>query len=171
MPFSVNWKFLSSDQRALIKDGLFLLEEVEARGLNSISDYSFLVAPFAKAYEGFLKDFFLNMNMISKRDYNSDYFRVGKVLNPNLSQRRFSVYSKLEKVKEGNRMLAQKLWQAWKSGRNEIFHYFPHNLKKLTIFGARESVEMILEAINLASLAIDKNKGAFDNLGTKNNLK
>jgi len=160
---SVNWQFLSPDQRDLIKDGLFLLEEVETRGLAGISDYSFLVAPFAKAYEGFLKDFFLRLGLITKRNYNSDYFRVGKVLNPNLSQRRFSVYSKLEKLKYGNRALAEKLWQAWKNGRNQVFHYFPHNLKKLTLFGARETAEMILEAINQASLMIDKNGKRADN--------
>ncbi len=166
MPLSVNWQFLAPDQQALIKDGLFLVQEIEARGLNSISDYSFLVAPFAKAYEGFLKDFFLKLELISKRDYSSDYFRVGKVLNPNLSHRKFSVYSKLEKLEGRNSGLAKKLWQAWKSGRNEVFHYFSHNLKKLTIFGARETVELILEAINEASLAIDKNKKSSDNLRT-----
>ncbi len=163
MPLSVNWQFLSPDQRALIKDGLFLLEEVEARGLSPISDYSFLVAPFAKAYEGFLKDFFLTLEIISKKDYSSDYFRVGKVLNPNLSHRKFSVYSRLERLKKEGGGLAKKLWQAWKNGRNEIFHYFPHNLKKLTLFGARETVEMILEAINQASLMIDKNRKGVDN--------
>ncbi len=163
MPLSVNWQFLSSDQQGLIKDGLFLLQEVEARDLSSISDYSFLVAPFAKAYEGFLKDFFLKLGLISKKDYNSDYFRVGKVLNPNLSHRKFSVYSRLEELKEGDGMLAKKLWQAWKNGRNEVFHYFPHNLKKLTLFGARETVEMILSAINQASLMIDKNRKGVDN--------
>ncbi|MFH1601399.1 MAG: hypothetical protein ABIB61_00385 [Candidatus Shapirobacteria bacterium] len=168
MPLSVNWKYLSADQQSLIKDGLYLLEEIEIRGLDTISDYSFLVAPFAKAYEGFLKDFFLKLNLITKSDYNSDHFRVGKVLNPNLSHRRFSVYLRLENLKQNNNNLASQLWEAWRQGRNQIFHYFPFNLNKLTFFGARETIEMILEAINQAGQVIDKTKPINDNRGDEN---
>ena len=53
------WSYLSDEQRGLILDGEQLLSD--SKHLTSISDYSFLVFPFAKAFEGFLKKLFLNL--------------------------------------------------------------------------------------------------------------
>lgn len=155
---------LSSSQRLLLKDGLLLLKRIEEKELDHVSDYSFLVAPFAKAYEGFLKDFFLKLGLIGKKDYYSDRFRVGKVLNPSLRERNFSVYSRLEESGEEGRELAKILWRAWKRGRNLIFHYFPGNLNKLNIKEAKERIKLIIEAIEMASLLVDKNEPIGDNL-------
>lgn len=158
---------LSSDQQALINDGIALLRQFEEKKLNLFSDYSFLVAPFAKAYEGFLKDLFLGLGLITKEDYFSDHFRVGKVLNPHLKKKSFSVYSSLErKGKEGER-LASLLWKAWKKGRNLIFHYFPHNLNKLSFEEAKERIGLISEAIREAVLFLDKERLIKDNSGNE----
>jgi len=155
--------FLSVDQRTLIEDGVFLVQRMKEKSLNHISDYSFLVAPFAKAYEGFLKDFFLKLGLITSSDYYSNRFRVGKVLNPNLRKKKFSVYSRLENLGKEGEELAKRLWRAWKRGRNLIFHYFPRNLNKLTFGEAEERIHQIIRAINAANSLLDKKRVAKDN--------
>jgi len=156
-------RFLGDDQRRLMEDGFLLLKHIEDKRLDHISDYSFLVAPFAKAYEGFLKDVFLNLGVIGEDEYFSDHFRVGKVLNPNLYKRRFSVYSRLANLGEEGKQLADQLWQAWKKGRNLIFHYFPHNLNKLSFGEAKERIKQIMKAMIAASLLLDKKREGQDN--------
>lgn len=142
--FSEAKKFLNQEQYLLISDveNIFLYLQD-----NHINDYSFIVAPAAKAYEGYLKDFFLKLDIIDQYNYESDRFRVGKTLNPSLRYRRFSIYKKLSDLHEDGEELAEKLWTAWKQGRNEIFHYFPNNIKKLSRAEAETRVNLILKAI------------------------
>jgi len=156
-------RFLSSDERQLLKDGLLLLKNLKGQEFDHISDYSFLVAPFAKAYEGFLKDVFLKMGLITSEEYFSDHFRVGKVLNPNLHKKSFSVYSRLANLGKQGESLAQQLWLAWKKGRNLIFHYFSHNLNKLSFAEAEARVEQILRAMIAADFLLDKESKDKDN--------
>lgn len=146
-------KYLSPQQDALINDVLIVLKCLEH---NHINDYSFIVAPISKAYEGYLKDFFLKTNIIDKYSYESDRFRVGKTLNPSLRYKRFSIYQKLANLSEEGEQLAEKLWTAWKYGRNEIFHYFPNNLKNLTRTEAEERIVMLLNAIISSGLFYKK---------------
>lgn len=137
-------KFLSPSQDALINDVQNVLKKLEQ---DHINDYSFLVSPIAKAYEGYLKDFFLKTKIIDQYNYESDRFRVGKTLNPSLRYRRFSIYQKLANLNEEGEELAEKLWTAWKYGRNEIFHYFPNKIKYLSRDEAEDRIKMLLEAI------------------------
>ena len=51
------------------------------------TDYSYLVFPYAKLYEGFLKDIFLSAEIISQTEYVSDHFRIGKALSPSMVSR------------------------------------------------------------------------------------
>ncbi|MBU1117391.1 hypothetical protein KKD37_00320 [Patescibacteria group bacterium] len=137
-------KYLSPSQNSLINDVQTVLKSLEG---NHIGDYSFLVAPASKAYEGYLKDFFLKTGIIDNYNYESDRFRVGKTLNPSLRYKRYSIYQKLAALNEEGEELAEKLWNAWKFGRNEIFHYFPNNLKNLSRDEAEERITMLLNAI------------------------
>ena len=50
-------KFLTPHQQSLLADVETILKKVAID--DHYSDYSFFVAPISKAYEGFLKDFFL----------------------------------------------------------------------------------------------------------------
>jgi hypothetical protein len=141
------WDFLSEKQKDLIRQGSYLYQEVFADGKYSFTDYSFLVFPFAKAYEGFLKKLFLLCSFISVEDYNSDHIRLGKLLSPELADRlgTESVYSK---VKDSfSESLALSLWEAWKYSRNQVFHYYPHNELSLTLQDAKERIDLILDAI------------------------
>ncbi|MBU1130093.1 hypothetical protein KKE45_02110 [Patescibacteria group bacterium] len=156
-------KLLDQTKQSLSIAGIELLDDIKIilkrfENNNNIHDYSFLVAPAAKTYEGYLKHFFLKINLIDKRAYNGDRFRVGKALNPSLRYKHFSIYQKMSDMDEKGEELAEILWDAWKRGRNQIFHYFPNNLKKLTKDQAIERIKQILQAIIASSKFLEKNK-------------
>ncbi len=147
--------YISEGQKDLLDEGIHLLEHAEADHSGELHDYSFVVFPFAKAYEGFLKQVFLNAGYISRRDYYSQYFRIGKVLSPNLVRRlgRHSIYKKI--CDESGCDISERMWQTWKKGRNEVFHYFPHNLHSLRLEEARliiddivATMELVVEKVN-----------------------
>lgn len=139
------WKYLSEGQRGLLEQGFYLLDDLNQHTNIHITDYSYLVFPFAKAYEGYLKQMFRDLGFISPHDYESDHFRIGKVLNPTLehSLRKMSVYDKVVR-RSGDGALAENLWFTWKRGRNLVFHYFPHNLRALTLEEAKDIIQNIL---------------------------
>jgi len=141
------WFYLSKNQKDLINEGLYLMNDVIKNHAYHFKDYSFLVFPFAKAYEGFLKQLFLDVKFISHLDYISDHLRLGKLLSPNLVNKlkERSLYKKI-KDKAGQE-LADKIWNAWKIGRNQVFHYYPHNLKALTFSQAENIIDNILSAM------------------------
>ncbi len=141
------WSYLSQGQRDLMEEGHYLLDHVIKEGKYSFKDYSFIVFPFAKAYEGFLKQLFLDIKFISQDDYGSTHFRLGKVLSPNLVRRLGgrSVYKKVSDMVGSD--LADKIWHAWKIGRNQVFHYFPHNLRSLTLDEAENIINQIIQTM------------------------
>ncbi len=141
-------KVVAPEERNLVADVVTIMERL---GEDHINDYSFLVAPMAKAYEGYLKDFFLRIGLIDKVTYTNDRFRVGKTLNPSLRYKRFSIYQKLAEIDDSGEELAELLWDAWKKGRNETLHFFPHNLKKLNHDEALQLINQMLEAIMKAN--------------------
>jgi len=149
-------KYLNGHQDNLVNDVEIILKRLQIK--DTISDFSFLVSPIAKAYEGFLKDLFLKIGIITENDYSSDRFRVGKTLNPSLRYKRFSVYQKLSDFDEKGEELAETLWDAWKFGRNEIFHYFPDNYRNLSKNEAEERINLLLRAIIKAGTFLDQNQ-------------
>jgi len=149
-------KYLTGHQKNLVTDVEIILKRLQIQ--DSISDFSFLVSPIAKAYEGFLKDLFLKIGIITENDYSSDRFRVGKTLNPSLRYKRFSVYQKLSDFDEKGEELAETLWDAWKFGRNEIFHYFPDNYRNLSKNEAEDRINLLLRAIIKAGSFLDQNQ-------------
>ena len=148
-------QYLSTHQQELLNDTQIILKRLQLH--DGISDYSFLVSPVAKLYEGFLKDFFLKIGIISEQEYDSDRFRVGKTLNPSLRYKRFSVFQKLADYHEKGEELAEVLWDAWKFGRNEIFHYFPGSYKNLNKQEAEERIDLLLKAIIQAGEFLNQN--------------
>lgn len=125
--------FLTPELKTLLSDGQKIIQSATNSGLRT-TDYSYLVFNFSKAYEGFLKLLFLRMGLIRKRDFESDHWRVGKALSPNMHQ----VYDRLGPE------LAERMWQTWKRGRNSIFHFYPHRLKTLTLQEAQDIIAEIL---------------------------
>lgn len=147
------WNYLSETQRELYRDGKLLIEDRTDHPNEHLSDYSYLVFPFAKLYEGFLKQLFCDLGIITRREYESTHFRLGKVLSPNLVRRlgRRSAYAAVQ-ARYG-KDLADTLWQTWKQGRNLVFHYFPHNVRRLDFEEAIAVITMITDMMQKAVLA------------------
>ena len=116
------------------------------------SDHSFLIFPFAKVYEGFLKKLFLSLGAITENQYHSDHWRVGKALNPQLEtalRGEESVYDRILNLCNDS-SLPDVLWDAWKNGRNRIFHYFPGQNQSLSLEQAKAAIDLINSAMEKA---------------------
>jgi hypothetical protein len=147
--------YISSGQKDLFREGFDLLAHMEDHQHQQFQDYSFLVFPFAKAYEGFLKQVFLDIRFISEHDYNSDHFRLGKVLSPNLVYKlgSQSVYQRV--CDTVGKDLAEKIWTTWKIGRNQVFHYFPHNLRSLSYIEAENIIREIIKTMERVIIEVN----------------
>ncbi|MBP9690566.1 hypothetical protein KBD81_00640 [Candidatus Woesebacteria bacterium] len=129
------WEYLSLTQKDLIQEGGFLGRVVQKE---RFKDYSFLVFPYAKAYEGYLKQLFLDIDFMTHLDYISDHFRLGKFLSPHLMHRLEdrSIYAQIRN--HATEDFAKRIWEMWSKGRNEVFHYYPHNLRRIEFSEATE---------------------------------
>lgn len=138
------WSYLSQTQKDLIIEGQYLLHDIIKDHAFQFKDYSFLVFPFAKTYEGFLKQLFKDVKFISHLDYISDHLRIGKLLSPHLMAKLGdrSLYRQI--IECASEDLAKRIWESWKMGRNQVFHYFPHNLRALTFAEASNTIETLL---------------------------
>ena len=151
------WNYLGTDLQKLLSTSNFLVEVVRSWGADlpggkkEFHDYSFVVFPAAKAYEGFLKKLFLDLKFITEDDYYGKHFRIGKALNPSLPKEleRESIYQKVVKYCGGEK-LADRLWETWKESRNLIFHWFPNEKNAITLPEAGERIAMIITAIDEA---------------------
>ena len=145
------WNYLPTEIKGLLEDGETILSFVERYHKEEpLSDYSFMVFPFSKAYEGFLKRFLLDSGLIKEEDYYSDDIRIGRILNPNFIRERSNVFNKLcDKSKDG-KDVPKRLWMVWKRGRNLVFHYFPHNFRRLGYEEALEIINEIADAMDSA---------------------
>jgi len=152
------WKYLSQTQKDLILEGQYLMNEVIRNHSYAFKDYSFLIFPFAKAYEGFLKQLFKDIKFISHLDYISDHLRIGKLMSPHLIGRlgERSLYFQIRE--KTTRDLAERIWNTWKLGRNQVFHYFPHNLKAVTFDEAEQIIGDITSTMEEAYQKLYANK-------------
>ncbi len=142
------WDYLDHDLQELLLQAFDLLRVSST--LDSYRDYSFIVFPASKAYEGFLKKIFLDMGFITREDYDGTRFRIGKALNPSLEREARNgqwVYEKLEHYCNG-KDLPDLLWTTWKECRNAVFHWFPKDARALTRDEAGERLNRVIYAID-----------------------
>lgn len=149
------WHYFSKAQQDLASDGEWLIDDRTRHPSEELSDYSYLVFPYAKLYEGFLKQVLLDLGIISEREYNSTHFRLGKVLSPNIARRLGGRSAYAEIRKRYGEELAKTLWSTWKKGRNLVFHYFPHNVNKLDFADAMERIREIV--LTMERLVLETN--------------
>ena len=145
------WEYLHQDLKELIRESALLLERVENWD-EKFHDYAFVVFPAAKAYEGFLKNIFLDLGFITKEDYYGKRFRVGKALNPALDRRfrkKEGVYDQIVNFCGGNK-LADQMWKTWKQCRNLLFHWFPNERNAIDFDEAKQKVEFIFATMDLS---------------------
>lgn len=116
-----------------------------------LPDYTFIVFPASKAYEGFLKDLFLDLELIDEPTYSSRRFRIGRALNPDVSPNQRDKEWLYDDVKlYCGPDLAKRLWYTWLECRNHLFHYFPHNDHPLTLVQSREKLDQVTLTIEAA---------------------
>ena len=151
------WSYIDHDLQELLKQSVLLIDLIEKREASDntdkpeFHDYSFVVFPAAKAYEGFLKKLLLDMGFISEKAYFGKRFRIGKALNPNLSEkfRKNSVYDKLADFCQSTD-LPDVLWDTWVDGRNQLFHWFPNERNAIEFSEAKNVLGQILAAMDKA---------------------
>lgn len=140
------WDTIHEDLRELLLESVLLVNRVGDWD-EKFHDYAFVVFPAAKAYEGFLKGLFFELQFISDHDYYGKHFRVGKALNPALDpelRKKEGVYDKVVEYC-GGKDLAEELWETWKYCRNLLFHWFP---KEKNAIDFEEAKDKVLEVIN-----------------------
>lgn len=154
-PKQTNWyKYLDLPQQELVTVTFSLLQKKEA--LSDLKDFSFLVFPMSKAYEGFLKKVFYDLQLISKETYQGRRFRIGRALNPDIRH-----YQKDEDWLYDNvethfgREAARQLWDTWLLCRNRVFHYFANEKPTLSFDEAIQKIEMIVESMKLVANQLD----------------
>jgi len=125
------FEYLEPTMRYLVEEAYYLLDREEMGG-EELVDYSFVVFPMAKAYEGFVKKFLHNIGLISEKTYLSKHFRIGRSLNPSLPAKYRNgwwLFDDLKRMCEKTddaeyKKFPRLMWKAWREGRNMIFNYF-----------------------------------------------
>jgi hypothetical protein len=141
---------LDHDLTELLVQSFKLLTTTE-KWSEEFHDYSFIVFPAAKAYEGYLKKIFFELRLITEEDYLGRRFRIGRALNPELERelrKREGVYDKI--VELGGVSTADTLWNAWRRCRNTIFHWFPEEKRAISREEAQMRVAEIVAAMDVA---------------------
>lgn len=152
------WHYIEEDLQELLVASEFLTNVVRSwggdlpSGSKVFHDYSFIVFPAAKAYEGYLKKVFFDMGFITDEDYHGKRFRIGKALNPFLDKRYRESESVYDKIVShcGGKELADTLWDAWTNGRNVVFHWFPDEKRAVSFKEAEDKIKQIVEAMDKA---------------------
>lgn len=146
--------FLDHGMQDLVSQSLILLKNEQTYKSQRFHDYSFLVFPIARAYEGFLKKLFFRLDLIDKTELLNRHFRIGRSLNPDLPERfkdNSWLYDDilLQCMQHDAPELAENLWNAWKMGRNQLFHYyFPDHYHFISLSTAEERVTMFITVMS-----------------------
>jgi len=142
---------LSPWQKELVQISLELYER-EERMNSAFSDYSFILFPAAKAYEGFLKQYLFDFGLINAVTYADKRFRIGRALNPDVNPMKRDEWWLFDDVKKlCGPEIAKAIWQTWLECRNQVFHYFPHNERRLTLSEAASKFSMVLSTMEQAT--------------------
>ena len=138
-------------QQQLIRMSLELLER-EKRLRTHYPDYSFIIFPIAKGYEGFIKTFFYNHGLISYEVFRGKRFRVGRSLNPDIAQHHqdeWWLYDDVSRI--CGAAVARQLWDAWIECRNHIFHYFPESQIEYSLPEIEKKVLLLINVMRYVS--------------------
>jgi hypothetical protein len=133
---------LPEGEKDLVVQAFELMKSVDG---TSYHDYSFVVFPMAKAYEGYLKRWFYERNLIDESTYFGDRFRIGKALNPSMPLKhrgKWWLYARLVD-KCGGKKLPDEIWIAWRECRNRLFHFFPKHKNFVTLGQAKLKIEQV----------------------------
>ena len=154
IPVTAAWyQYLDPCQRALIDTSLRLLDKKQE--LAGLPDYSFLVFPMAKTYEGFLKQIFFDLGLIDRQTFEGRRFRIGRALNPDIrNHQRDEDWLYDDVVRAFGEPIARDLWNVWLECRNHVFHYFPDCKQSVSWSVAEAKLTMMIDAMEAATTAL-----------------
>jgi hypothetical protein len=142
---------LADDEKLLVElsHKLYIREQSWAGA--SLPDYSFIVFPIAKAYEGFLKRLLYEWGLVDVHEYEGKKFRIGRALNPDVRLDQRDEYWLFDDLaKKCGQEMARQLWEVWLSCRNQVFHFFPQNPNFVTLKTAGTCLKKIDQAMEMA---------------------
>lgn len=138
---------LQPRQEELLRLSVELLQR-EQRMQTKWVDYSFILFPSAKAYEGFLKDFLLRHELITPAMHDGRKFRIGRALNPDMREEQkdeWWLYDDVVKLCSEN--VACEIWNTWIECRNQVFHFFPKSDPFMSILMAEKKLQKVFHII------------------------
>lgn len=160
---SGDWFFtLEKDQQDFVELAIWLFErenssetansgESSAQNQTKLADYSFILFPASKAYEGFLKKYLFNIGILNQRQYESKRFRIGRALNPDISQNHRDEHWLYDDIaRRCGDDVARELWETWLKCRNRVFHYFPGQKSSLELSEVQNRLIRVISAMQLA---------------------
>ena len=113
LPNQTTWyNYLDIHQRELVDVSFTLLQKKDL--LAGLKDFSFLVFPMSKAYEGFLKKIFYDLQLINRETYQGRRFRIGRAFNPDVREYQRDedwLYDDVER--KFGKDVARQLWNTW----------------------------------------------------------
>lgn len=146
------FSFLGHSMQDLVVESVELLELFERKKQKKFHDYSFILFPVMKAYEGFLKKYLLEERLITKDAVESRHFRIGRSLSPDLPdflKDEKWVYDDLDEMckRMGKGDLAERVWEAWTENRNKLFHFFPEHVNFVSLEETRDRLDEVLRVM------------------------
>lgn len=150
------WKYLTVEMRELALEGEKLMDSCILQGETPTKDFSYLVFPWGKLYEGFLKKIFLDLRFITPEDYYGNEIRIGKLLSTGTAEKpphRLSIVKELSSGKIFGENLVKIMKGVWKNSRNMVFHFFPDNFYRVDQESARKR---ILDTIKCMELVVNR---------------
>lgn len=146
------WDYLTPDMRDLAIEGEKLLDSCNLSGDIRIKDFSYLVFPWGKLYEGFLKKIFLDLGYITPEDYYGNEIRIGKLISTGLGTKpphRLSIYKEMSSAKIFGENLSKIIKGVWRNSRNMVFHFFPNNIYKVDLELAKKRINETVKCMEL----------------------
>lgn len=150
---------LAKPVKDLLQQGLVMwLRERKQQPMDEyIVDFSYLLFPLAKAYEGQLKIFLLKLGLIDKKLFEHKHFRIGRALNPDIRKSQQDEHWAFDEVAAFcGQEEARSLWETWLSARNRVFHYFPGERKELPFEEIEELMELVFESFQRMHYCVEK---------------
>jgi len=148
------YEYLDESMKDLV-DMAYYIYDREAMRSEELHDYSFVVFPMAKAFEGYLKKYLHDIGLISTKEMMSKHLRIGSSLNPDLPKifrregwlvddlTRFCQRS----TEAAHHKLADLLWNTWVKCRNRLFHYYPEHIEFISLSEAWNRLNMVKDAM------------------------
>jgi hypothetical protein len=155
--FNPLFKNIAEPQRRLMRTSILLYQEERRQGAR-YPDYTFVVFSMSKAYEGFLKEYLFQMELISINELTDRRFRIGRALNPDVSKSHRDeqwYYDDLARV--CSPALSRLLWNTWLECRNRLFHYFPDSVSSISLQQAGKYLLMIADTMDQALVCYKNN--------------